>query len=41
MAVKQEVKFSPCNVCDKKEHIIEAIYCSRCGTKLDASIKYN
>jgi len=41
MEVKQEYKFSPCNVCNKKEHIIEAIYCARCGTKLEDSIKYS
>jgi len=41
MELKKEIKFSPCNVCNKKSHVIEAIYCARCGTKLDTSIKYS
>lgn len=40
-AIKEEYKLSPCNVCDKREHVREAKYCARCGTKLDQTIKYH
>jgi len=34
MEQAQQTKISKCIVCKKEEHHNEAIYCTRCGTKL-------
>lgn len=34
MVRKEETKLCECNECGKDRHVEEAVYCTRCGTKL-------
>ena len=34
---REETKFVKCIVCAKKWHVEEALFCTRCGSKLDLS----
>ncbi len=34
---KEETKHVKCNVCAKKWHVEEALFCTRCGSKLELS----
>ncbi|MGR6899579.1 hypothetical protein [Rummeliibacillus sp. BSL5] len=34
---KEETKHVKCNTCAKNRHVEEALFCTRCGSKLDLS----